>query len=500
MPPPDILPKRGDLIAGKYQVEEILGQGGMGLVVAARHVALRQRVAVKFLLAAGMRMPDATARFLREARASVAIQSEHVARVLDVGTLESGGPYMVMEHLSGTDFSRLLKQQGPLPISHAVGYLLQACEAIAEAHSLGIIHRDLKPANLFLTRRADGSPLVKVLDFGLSKSATEDALDGNLTNSGIVVGSPHCMSPEQIRGLKHIDWRTDIWALGVILYHMLTGRRPFVGDSAAAIYASVFTDGPCPFSTHRPDVPDELAEVVFACLAKSPNQRVQTVGDLARRLLPFGPPGSALSVERIVRLAPPTTPLDLAVDMSDLATTISVQETSPKANPASVAPAEVSTDSRPSTDHTESISVPVQLSAWGTTGPTPRPRPVARIALAAAIAISGAAALGLLWWRARGSVSASGPALDPPTMVDAAGAASPAASPAAEVTAPPPTPSHDPTPIAAPTASTKAPPAATAAMARPGKPAPKPLPKPAASSPVATPTVRPALIGLDNPN
>jgi serine/threonine-protein kinase len=499
MPPPDNLPKRGDLIAGKYQVEEILGQGGMGVVVAARHVALRQLVAVKFLLASGMRMPDASARFLREARAAVAIQSEHVARVLDVGTLENGAPYMVMEHLSGTDFSRLLKQQGPLPIAHAVDFLLQACEAIAEAHSLGIIHRDLKPANLFLTRRADGSPLVKVLDFGLSKSVTEDALDGNLTNSGIVVGSPHCMSPEQIRGLKHIDWRTDIWALGVILYHMLTGRRPFVGDSAAAIYASVFTDAPCPFATHRPDVPDELAEVVFACLQKSPNHRVQTIGDLARRLLPFGPPGSAISVERIVRLAPPTTPLDLAIDTSDLATTISLQEPSEKAIPASVAPASAPTDSPPSTDLTESISAPVQLSAWGTTGPAPRPRPIARIAVLSALAVSGAAALGLLWWSAGASVSPHGSAVESPTLVAAPGTASPAASPAPEVIAPPP-PGPAAQPIVAPIASTKAPLAPTGAPARSGKPAPKPLPRPAPSSPVAAPSARPALIGLDNPN
>jgi hypothetical protein len=216
--------------------------------------------------------------------------------------------------------------------------------------------------------------------------------------------------------------------------------------------------------------------------------------------LPFGPPESALSVERIVRLAPPTTPIDLAIDTSDLATTISLQPTSERETTASVAPAAMPTDSPPSSENTESVSVPVQLSAWGTTGPAPRPRPVARIAVVAAVAvaIAGAAVTGMLWWRAGGAVSVGDASLDPSTKVDAAGTVSPAASTALDVAAP--TASHDPAPIAAPTASTKVPVAPTAAPARSGKPAPKPLHKPAPSVAATTPTARPALVGLDNPN
>ncbi len=300
--PPD-LPKKGDRIAGKYLVEEILGTGGMGVVVAARHMALRQRVAVKFLLPAALRLPEARERFLREAQAAVAIQSEHVARVVDVGTLESGSPYMVMEYLAGTDFSRLLKQRGALPVAEAVDYVLQAGEAIAEAHMLGIIHRDLKPANLFLTSRAEGSPLVKVLVFGLSKMTLADEdISESLTATSAILGSPHYMSPEQIRSLKHVGTGTDIWALGVILHEMLTGRRPFEGRTLTAISASIVADTPPPLRSLRPDVPEELDPVVLGCLEKDLARRIPTVAELAARLAPFAPPRSAPELERIAKL------------------------------------------------------------------------------------------------------------------------------------------------------------------------------------------------------
>ncbi len=185
------IPKEGDVLAGKYRIDRVLGKGGMGVVVAAHHTTLRQNVAVKFLLAATAKRGDATERFLREARAAVSIQSEHVARVTDVGTLESGAPYMVMEFLTGSDLGQVLEERGPLPVEEAVDYVLQACEAIAEAHALGLIHRDLKPANLFVTTRADGSPLIKVLDFGLSKATKPDTLDASLTATNVVMGSPY---------------------------------------------------------------------------------------------------------------------------------------------------------------------------------------------------------------------------------------------------------------------------------------------------------------------
>lgn len=299
------LPQKGDVIAGKFQVEDVLGAGGMGVVIAARHLVLRQRVAVKFLLPQATRLPEASERFIREARAAVAIQSEHVARVLDVGTLENGAPYMVMEFLAGTDLGKLLRKQGPLPIPDAVDYILQAGEALAEAHGLGIVHRDLKPGNLFLTTRPEGSPLVKVLDFGLSKMAAQDdgAPETSLTATGFVMGSPQYMSPEQVRSLKHVDWRTDIWALGVIIYEMLTGRRPFDGPSLTAVSASIVLDTPKPMRAWRPEVPPAIEAAVLACLEKDREHRTQSVSALAQAIAPFAPTRSWPSVERIVRLS-----------------------------------------------------------------------------------------------------------------------------------------------------------------------------------------------------
>jgi serine/threonine-protein kinase len=222
--------REGELLAGKYRLERLLGEGGMGYVVAATHEHLQQRVAVKFLAAGYAENSDAAARFLREARAAVRIQSEHIARVLDVGELEDGAPYMVMEFLSGCDLARELFTNGGLEVPTAVDYLLQACEAVAEAHSLGVIHRDLKPANLFLTRRPDGTPFVKVLDFGISKAITPESGgpgdSPSLTAAQALLGSPAYMSPEQARKPKSVDFRADIWAFGVILYEFLDGNPP----------------------------------------------------------------------------------------------------------------------------------------------------------------------------------------------------------------------------------------------------------------------------------
>src|SRR5579863_6621840 len=232
MPPmssPEIAPvQEGEILDGKYRVDRVLGVGGMGIVVAATHVALNQRVAIKFLLPAAVGNPQIIERFAREARAAVQIQSEHVARVTDVGTLPTGSPYMVMEFLEGSDLAAAIERGGAMPVAQAVGFVLQACEAIAEAHALGIVHRDLKPANLFLARRAGRDPMVKVLDFGISK--TKDAAAG-LTQTSSVMGSPYYMAPEQMMSSKDVDVRSDIWALGIILYELLSGKAPFQGDT-----------------------------------------------------------------------------------------------------------------------------------------------------------------------------------------------------------------------------------------------------------------------------
>ncbi len=305
----DGLPKEGDLLAGKYRVERVLGQGGMGVVVAAQHLTLRQTVAVKLLLPEAMERQDSVERFLREGRAAVSIQSEHIARVLDVGTLDTGQPFMVMEYLVGNDLDAILDSRGALPISEAVDYVLQACEAIAEAHMLGIVHRDLKPANIFVTRRADGSSLVKVLDFGLSKVTKADSLEPSLTSANTVMGSPYYMSPEQVRSLKNIDMRADIWALGVILFQLICNHRPFEEQSLGALFVMIGAEAPAPVRQYLPDIPVELEAILTKCLEKAPANRFQTVAELARALAPFSTENARISIERILRTLADHVPL-----------------------------------------------------------------------------------------------------------------------------------------------------------------------------------------------
>ena len=238
--------KPGDVLGGTYKVEKILGTGGMGIVVAARHIELNQRVALKFMLKEAMADGAHAERFLREARSAVQLKSGHTAKVLDVGKLQNGEPFMVMEYLEGQDLDGELHQKGPLQPHLAVEYVLRICEALAEAHGLGIIHRDIKLKNLFLTKTLDGRPLVKVLDFGLAK--TTGAGDVSLTAVNSVFGSPQYMSPEQMRSAKDVDHRTDIWSLGVCLFELLTGRVPFDASGVAEICAMVLKD-PVPSPT-----------------------------------------------------------------------------------------------------------------------------------------------------------------------------------------------------------------------------------------------------------
>jgi eukaryotic-like serine/threonine-protein kinase len=291
----------GDVLAKKYRVERVLGEGGMGVIVAAHHLKLDEKVALKFLLPRAMNNAEAVDRFAREARAAAKIKSEHVARVIDVGELENGAPYIVMEYLEGSDLSAWLKQHGRLQPEQAVGFVLQACEALAEAHVLGIVHRDLKPANLFLAKRPGGAPIVKVLDFGISK-ATLSTSEARLTQTSSIMGSPLYMSPEQMQSSKTVDIRSDIWALGVVLYELLGGRAPFGGDTMPELVLAVVHSEPTPLRSVCADVPEGLAAVVSCCLAKDPSARFADVGELAAALAPFGPPRSDVSVERIAHV------------------------------------------------------------------------------------------------------------------------------------------------------------------------------------------------------
>jgi serine/threonine-protein kinase len=296
-PLPHVQP--GDILAGKYRVERVLGQGGMGIVVAAHHIHLDEKVALKFLLPDALRSPEAVGRFLREARAAVKIKCEHVARVSDVGTLPSGAPYMVMEYLEGGDLAAWLEQRGPLPIEQAVEFVLQACVAVADAHALGIVHRDLKPANLFCVRRSDGQLSIKVLDFGISKVTEPGSAPMAMTKTTALMGSPLYMSPEQMRSSRDVDARADIWSLGIILYELVTGRATFLADTVTELAIRVASEPPPPMRPLRAEVSPALEAVIFKCLEKDRDRRYRNVGELATALLPMAPKRARVSVERI---------------------------------------------------------------------------------------------------------------------------------------------------------------------------------------------------------
>ena len=268
------------MAGGKYRVDRILGHGGMGVVVGAKHIELDERVAIKFLL--GDPSPAAVDRFLREARAAVKVKGEHVCRVLDFGRLETGEPYIVMEYLEGTDLSKLLEQSGAQQPAAAVGWIVEACDALVEAHSLGIVHRDIKPANIFLAKRGDATTIAKVLDFGISKLPSQAT---QMTAPQTVMGSPAYMSPEQMESARDVDGRTDVWSVGVTLYELLSGKPPFRADSMVQLTMFVREREPPTLE----NVPEGLSAVVRRCLAKDPAKRYQTIGELIGDLAPFAP-------------------------------------------------------------------------------------------------------------------------------------------------------------------------------------------------------------------
>ncbi len=433
---PELPVRVGDLVTGKYRVDRVLGRGGMGVVVAATHAHLDQRVALKFLLPEVASHTEIVQRFLREARASVRIQSEHVARVLDVGTLDDGTPFMVMEFLEGEDLAQTLSARGPLPSAESVGFVLEACEAVAEAHALGMVHRDLKPANLFLARRATGKPVVKVLDFGISKVPTTER-DHAITRTSAVMGSPGYMSPEQMMSADRVDVRSDIWSLGVVLYELLGQRLPFPANTMPELIAAILQKAPEPLSSARPDLPVGLTAVIERCLQKDREARYASVAELARALAPFGPPRSEQSVERIEAV--------LGVER------------------ASVQPPSVAADAKPAApSHAPMASARFEpRTSQTSTGPR-------RLVVPGAIALALVAALaGLLVLRGRAPATAS---------IERSTATAPLpAQPAA-----PPTPSTPSTPVSLATSPTSLTPpvASSTALADPPSVLPGPSGKP----------------------
>jgi serine/threonine-protein kinase len=436
----------GEVLAGKYRVERVLGQGGMGIVLAARHVHLEEPVAVKLMLSEATFNQEAVGRFLREARAAARLESAHVARVSDVGTLEDGRPYMVMEYLDGSDLSQVLASSGPLAVGDAVDFVLQAAEAIAEAHSIGIVHRDLKPSNLFLTRRRDRTPHVKVLDFGISKVAPTGGgtmTDHAMTKTSALMGSPLYMSPEQMTSVRDVDGRADIWALGIILYELVSGSPPFIGETLPQVCALVLQSDPPPLSSRRPDVPPELDAVVARCLAKMAAQRYQSIAELAGALRGLAGRYGRPSIERIMMLAGGEEPASSAAQQTLF-----------------------SSGSQPPVSN----AVVGTHAAWGDTRPpTGRRRSAAAIMVALlALPVLAAGA----WWALRPHVAASPSPDSSATVVTGAEPSPSVPEPTPSAAVPPAVTEAEPSPSAAPPASSPA------VVASPSKPAPMIVKKP----------------------
>jgi eukaryotic-like serine/threonine-protein kinase len=465
----------GTVLAGKYRVERLLGEGGMGWVVVATHLQLEQRVALKFMRAShAATSPEATTRFLREARAAARIQSEHVARVSDVGTLEGGVPYLVMEYLEGRDLDSLLQATPSLPIAEAIDYAMQACEGLGEVHAAGIIHRDLKPANLFLARRSDGSVRVKLLDFGISKiaAAPGGTSDGGMTSTQALMGSPLYMAPEQMRSSKGVDARSDIWSMGVILYEMLGGRSPFNGDTLPQVCARIMAEAPDSLREIRRDVPPALEAVVMRCLEKDAQRRFRDVAALAEALAPFGQADARTAANRIGRVVRKTQPSSADVRTDDVATTT--------VNPL-----------RPEVAQTAAT-----FGTAASTSTARRPGSLPLIAGAAVLVVAGIVAVVATRGGSKEPASASAGSSAPATALGAsppAGAANPGPTstvdlaPAASASAAPV--EAVPTAVAAPGAATPA--ASGAAVAPSAVPAhaharPKPAPVATPAKPAAT--------------
>jgi serine/threonine-protein kinase len=316
------LPSLGESIDGRYVIERQLGHGGMGVVYAARHALLGGRVAIKMMIHAEEQPKAAARRLFAEARVTHRLKSDHAVRLLDLGVWR-GLPYIVMEYLEGEDLACALQRAGPFSVAEAVDVVVEACDALAQAHALGIVHRDLKPANLFRERRPGGYTTTKVLDFGISKAPAFLRNGTTLTNyERKIIGSPHYMAPEQLRNPREVDARADVWSLGVILFELLAGVVPFAGTTLGEVVAAIMTDGAPRLDAYRHDCPPALVALVAACLAHRREDRPPSVTSLALALAPYGSTRSAVVAERAgaprdrpsIPESPPSSP-DLAVTL-----------------------------------------------------------------------------------------------------------------------------------------------------------------------------------------
>jgi serine/threonine-protein kinase len=473
---PASLPGPGELLAGKYRIERLLGRGGMGAVFAANHELLGRRVAIKVLLTDTAQSQEGLARFLNEARAAARLDSEHVARLMDFGALDNGLPFMVLEFLAGQDLGQVLSQRGPLPIPEVVDYVLQVCEALAQAHAAGIVHRDLKPSNLFLAQRVDGSMRIKVLDFGISKVSDPSSLTPkSLTSTRSLLGTPYYMSPEQLARPKEVDARTDVWQLGANIYELLTGAPPFMCDTLGELLIAIMNQPVPPLRAKRPDVSPEFEQVILRCLERDLSRRFASVAQLAEAIGPFGSGANQSLIGRVVH-------------------TLAVGPVGP------VGPAGPSAPFGMTPGPGRTTGAVATSNAWGqASGAPPRPSSktpvIVGATLVAAVGIAGGAVLLAMRLQAHTAGTGTISATTQPSAITAP-------PPPSDVPLSPPVASPAVT-LAPPATTTSPPPQASTAQATPPDAATKPPrgwvpPARTASTPPTTPT-KPAATTMQPP-
>ncbi len=316
-------PKLGMVLQDRYRIVRLLGEGGMGAVYEGEHLLIKKRVAIKCLHAQYAQNPEVVARFHREALAATSIGHENIIEVTDLGRFPDGAVFMVLEFLQGRDFANLIEDEGPQPLNRVVHIMMQICDALTAAHDKEIVHRDLKPENVFLIRRGDDRDFVKLLDFGISKmKSASDSPNSSMTRTGMALGTPYYMAPEQAQGRKDVDHRADIYALGVILFRALTGQHPFDHDSYPMLVLKICTEPPPPLRRYRPDLPPEIEQLAAKMLAKTPDERFPNCAAVKAALRPFAgfsdvpvvnevPRNDALPLASIAGYVPPaaaTTP------------------------------------------------------------------------------------------------------------------------------------------------------------------------------------------------